>query len=829
MKQLNYISLFSSAGVGCYGFNLENFKCISTCEIDEKRIKIQKNNQICENPEEYITGDIQSTEIQERIFSNVKKFKEEKNIKDITLIIATPPCQGISVANHKKKDELNRNSLIVESFKLTKKIKPKFFIYENVQSFLKTLCTDVDGDLIQIQESMYKNLLQNYFISSKIINLKNYGSNSSRTRTIVIGVRRDQKINPEELFPDFIEPKKINELTKNLKKLNKFGEISDDIYHAFRSYDKNMLPWIEKLKEGESAFDNKENFRQPHQVINNKIVINQNKNGDKYKRNFFNSIAPCVHTRNDILASQNTIHPKENRVFSIRELMKFMSIPDEFKWSDIKEEKLNLFSNEDKKKFLKKNELNIRRCIGEAVPTKVFNNIAKKIKSLSNIEGIGFKDNLQSINKIIQLHNLTNFNNKKTFINKFYNKLDLDFIIKILEFSNPDKEKNSSYFTDSSLSIDILNNIPTFKGKIKILEPSVGSGSFLFQIIKKFSHLPSVQIDVFDIDTEILSLLRLLLKKIKLSKNIKINFYNKDFLKHTFDVGYDLVIGNPPFGKIKDKKILKEYKDSGNNSGNNLFALFLNKSLQLSKNVALVLPKSLISSPEHDQIRKKIESRNIFSILDFGEYGFKGVKIETIGLILNGKKKLDNKVKFYSYANKNYTLQDQDYIIDSKFPYWLLYRNNFFDKICKKMNFGIFDFFRDRQITKKHTLNRGKIRVLKSRNISNNNIVSLDGYDTYLNDINNFVVSKYLNKKNTYLVPNLTYYPRACKLPENCIVDGSAALLFPKNDQKINNKQLEFFASEEFTSFYRIARNFGTRSLNIDRNSIFFWGLKKVI
>ncbi len=193
------------------------------------------------------------------------------------------------------------------------------------------------------------------------------------------------------------------------------------------------------------------------------------------------------------------------------------------------------------------------------------------------------------------------------------------------------------------------------------------------------------------------------------------------------------------------------------------------------------------------------------------------------------KKKLDNKVKFYSYANKNYILQDQDYIIDSKFPYWLLYRNNFFDKICKKMNFGIFDFFRDRQITKKHTLNKGKIRVLKSRNISNNNIVSLDGYDTYLNDINNFVVSKYLNKKNTYLVPNLTYYPRACKLPENCIVDGSAALLFPKNDQKINNKQLEFFASEEFTSFYRIARNFGTRSLNIDRNSIFFWGLKKVV
>ena len=827
MKQLNYVSLFSSAGVGCYGFNQENFNCISTCEIDEKRIEIQKNNQICESPEDYITGDIQDIEIQNRIFNNINRFKEKNNIKDLTLIIATPPCQGISVANHKKKDELNRNSLIVESFKITKKIKPKFFIYENVQSFLKTLCTDIDGELIQIQDAMNKNLLQDYFISSKVINLKNYGSNSSRTRTIVIGVRRDQKINPERLFPDITEPKTIKELAKNLEKLNKFGEISKDIYHSFRPYDKKMLPWIENLKEGESAFDNKENSRKPHQVINNKIVINQNKNGDKYKRNFLNNVAPCIHTRNDILASQNTIHPRENRVFSIRELMRFMSIPDDFKWSEIKEEALNSLIAEKKKKFLKKNELNIRRCIGESVPTKVFNNIAKKIKDLSNIEDIGFKDNLQSINKIIKLYNLTNFDNKKAFINKFYNKLDLDFIIKILEFSNPDKEKNSSYFTDSSLSIDILNNIPILKGKIKILEPSVGSGSFLFQMIKKFSHLPSAQIDVFDIDTEILSLLKLLLKKIKLPNNIKINFYNKDFLKHTFNSNYDLVIGNPPFGKIKDKKILKKYKKAGINISNNLFTLFLNKSLNLSKNIALVLPKSLISSPEHDQIRSKIEKKNIFSILDFGENGFKGVKIETIGLILNGKKQKDNKVKFYSYANKNYILQNQDYIIDSKFPYWLLYRDKFFDKICKKMEFGVFNFFRDRQITKKHTLNKGKIRVLKSRNISNNNIVSLDGYDTYLNEIDSFAVSKYLNKKNVYLVPNLTYYPRACKLPENSIVDGSAALLFPKKDKTINNKQLEFFASEEFTAFYRIARNFGTRSLNIDRNSVFFWGLKK--
>ena len=33
--------------------------------------------------------------------------------------------------------------------------------------------------------------------------------------------------------------------------------------------------------------------------------------------------------------------------------------------------------------------------------------------------------------------------------------------------------------------------------------------------------------------------------------------------------------------------------------------------------------------------------------------------------------------------------------------------------------------------------------------------------------------------------------------------------------------------SEEFEKFYKIARHYGTRSLNIDSNSVFFWSLLK--
>ena len=79
-----------------------------------------------------------------------------------------------------------------------------------------------------------------------------------------------------------------------------------------------------------------------------------------------------------------------------------------------------------------------------------------------------------------------------------------------------------------------------------------------------------------------------------------------------------------------------------------------------------------------------------------------------------------------------------------------------------------------------------------------------------------------MNKENVIIVPNLSYYPRATFLPKNTIVDGSLALLMPKNGTKIEKEHLDYFGTEEFKKFYSIARNYGTRSLNIDKNSVFF-------
>jgi DNA (cytosine-5)-methyltransferase 1 len=249
-----------------------------------------------------------------------------KNKKEhIDVVIATPPCQGMSIANHKKNNELNRNSLVIESLELILKLSPKYFVLENVRSFLTTMCTDSQGEIKTIKRAIISMLSGSYNIDYNVVNLINYGSNSSRPRTIVIGVRKDIKeVTPFDIFPRNRQAPTLRKLISDLPKLKKMDEVSDnDIYHSYRKFDTRMLNWIKDLKPGESAFGNINFKNKPHRIVDGKMILNAEKNSDKYRRCEWDKYAPCVHTRNDILASQNTVHPEQNRVFSIRELMRF--------------------------------------------------------------------------------------------------------------------------------------------------------------------------------------------------------------------------------------------------------------------------------------------------------------------------------------------------------------------------------------------------------------------------------------------------------------------------------------------------------------------------
>ena len=835
---LTYISLFSSSGVGCYGFKTEKFECIATNELIERRLNVQKSNDKCKYPSGYILGDITDNSIQTKLFKEVSFWKEKEKIKDVDVILATPPCQGMSVANHKKtNDEIVRNSLIIESVKIVKQVKPRFFIFENVPSFMKTICTDIDNIDKSISETIYSNLGQDYSIYSNIINFKNYGACSSRSRTLVVAVRKDlcDYISPVELFPTYSKEKTLKETIGHLEPLNEWGKVSDnDIYHAFRTYPEHMRVWVDQLKEGESAFNNLDPNRIPHTIIDGKIVYNKNKNGDKYRRQYWDKVGPCVHTRNDQLASQNTIHPISDRVFSIRELMLMMKVPLEFKWVDIDVSILNNYSMTQKKAFLKKEEIKIRQSLGEAVPTCIFQNIALKVKEFSS------KLILKTIqiSKEISSHDLSDTNNLIKYICENRNICNTS-LRRISELANSKRTNNAAFFTNKSIITEILKQLPNFDNNetLRILEPSVGIGNFLPLIIQKYIHIPRLVIDVVDIDVNILNVLKKLMSYEKVPKNITINYINDDFLLHRFNSKYDIVLGNPPFKKSHfSKDILLNYlKDAYNKETSNTFSFFLEKSLKLGKYVSLIGPKSFLSTPEFRKTREILEKIKVTSILDFGEKGFSGVLVETIGLNISLSEK-PSRTLVKSLTHNFQVDQEQKYITDNKFPYWIIYRDISFDNICSKMDLNVFHVFRDRQITntntfKSHTKKTNSIRVIKSRNISDDgaNIIDIKDYDTYVdrNKAKTVSVYKYLDAENIYISPNMTYKPRVARKPKGTLVNGSSAILIPKNNFILTHNQISYYSSSEYREFYKTARNYQTRSLNIDTNSVFFFGKLK--
>ena len=656
-----YISLFSSAGVGCYGFKQENYHCIATVELLERRLRIQQYNQKCIYNSGYICGDMTAQETKDKVFEQLDMWKRNYNIQEPDVIIATPPCQGMSVANHKKGDELKRNSLVVESIVMIRKIKPKFFIFENVRAFLSSVCTDIDGKDKAIRQAIETDLSGEYNILYRVINFKDYGNPSSRTRTLVLGVRKDIKdITPLDIFPDKQPERTLRQVIGHLPSLKVMGESApNDIYHNFRSYSPQMESWIADIKEGQSAFDNTDPAKIPHRIKDGKVVYNAKKNGDKYTRQCWDKVAPCIHTRNDIMASQNTVHPTDNRVFSIREVMMMMSVPDSFQWSDIPFDELNRLDSKDKKAFLKKEEMNIRQNLGEAVPTVIFRQIAKKIRqAMAKNE---YTD--MEIEQIIKRNGLTAPQNLVSFISS-KKCLGFPFLSKVSELANSHREDNAAYYTRQDICYAIIKNLPDFDDttELNILEPSIGAGNFLPVLIQKYRSIDIVNIDVVDIDSSSIDILKALVSTMDVPENIRINYIVDDFLLHNFEKHYDVVIGNPPYKKItKEKSLLSKYKlNLFNQDTNNIFSFFIEKSLKLGNIVSLIVPKSLINAPEFNKTRELLNNHEISNIIDFGEKGFKGVKIETVSFIADTRNK-PGKTKVESYITNDAVVYEQSY------------------------------------------------------------------------------------------------------------------------------------------------------------------------
>lgn len=803
LQRLTYVSLFSSAGVGCFGFKQNHFECVATNELLPERLEIQKANHKCRYESGYIAGDITKQQTRQRLYDEIDKWHNEQGMRQLDVLFATPPCQGMSTANYKKsEDEQVRNSLVVQAISIIQHIEPKVFIFENVRAFMKTVCTDISGDDITIEESIRRNLSDKYNIEYKILNFKDYGVPSSRPRTIVIGTSKAlRNVAPFNLFPIRREEITLREAIGNLPRLDFAAKDTHDFLHFARPFPAYQREWIHNLQEGETAFDNPEET-QPYKLDaqGNRIPLKGAYMGNKYRRLFWDKPCACIATRNDQLASQDTIHPTDDRVLSIRELMRVMTIPDTFKWTSYDQ----LITADNAEGYLADNELNIRRCIGEAVPTHIIADIAVNVRTMLEYENFVNDYEIDQLSAYLRDENIRG---------NFY----IDTFLREQQITNA--KDSGSFYTPQCVVYDAIKNINIKKDHIRILEPSVGLGAFIPQIASMFSNSERIDIDVVELDEHTLDDLQTCLTKINIGQNVYIHFYQHDFLTIQITEKYDLVVTNPPYGKSSNKYL----NITSNSKIKNLFALFLIKLHDLADEIACVIPKNFLMADEFFSVRKQYEDFGITNISDFGVKFFKKVFVEIISIHFS--KSYSGTTIIEDYINDRKLIQPNKYIYHNRV--WLPYRNAFFDEYLKTLDLDVFDSFRDRQITTTNVKEEGRIRILKSKNIlDDGSIVSIEGYDKYMDDISSFAVSKYLNS-NAILMVSFTYNIRATRLPSNTIPNGSIAILTPKRALTLTNEDLELYATPQFREYYAIIKSYSKFTLNIDDSACYYIGIKK--
>ena len=186
----------------------------------------------------------------------------------------------------------------------------------------------------------------------------------------------------------------------------------------------------------------------------------------------------------------------------------------------------------------------------------------------------------------------------------------------------------------------------------------------------------------------------------------------------------------------------------------------------------------------------------IDSIIDFGRYGFTGVSIETMCMIIYPRQKPKDTTVYSMKYNVQHT-RSQEYLTDPAYPSFVIYRDEQFDEVAKKLRFDVFTVFRDRQITKANTVaksNGNCLWVIKARNIDDDGlgITHIPDYDVYLpmQIAETVSASQFVNNERVYLTPNMTYNPRVIDNLANAIPDGSVAVLIPKEDFRLTAKHM---------------------------------------
>lgn len=317
----NLLDLFAGAGGMTLGFFQNGFKIVETIEIWKPAIETYNYNFNLS----VLPSDITNSYLRKEIEN---KFKNK-----IDVIIGGFPCQGFSMAGKRSKSD-PRNQLYNYTIDVIKKVRPYYFVLENVKGILSF--RESDGELV-VEKIKNKLRRINYYVNFILVDSSNFGVPQKRERVFFIGSNIKNKKKVDECI----------ELIKNHKEriVTVYDAISDlencdenvEINHIFSKHSEEMIEKIKKTPMGKSVM-----------------------------RNFSDAFRRLYYDRPSTTVKENHggvhIHPIRNRVLTPRELARLQSFPDNF--------------------LFKSNKANILKQIGNAVPPKLAFEISKITKKV---------------------------------------------------------------------------------------------------------------------------------------------------------------------------------------------------------------------------------------------------------------------------------------------------------------------------------------------------------------------------------------------------------------------------------------------------------------
>lgn len=336
-KVIKGISLFSNVGISEHYFCDHGIDIVVANEILKDRCSFYSHLYPKVN---MVNGDI--TDL--NIFNNLINLYKDNNCN---FLIATPPCQGMSVAGKMNKKD-RRNKLIVEIIEFIKIVKPDNVLIENVPGILY-FSIIVNGKFIKILDYIEQNLKPlGYFINYGVLDAADYNTAQHRKRAIFL----ISKIKNWE-FPAKNKHITVREAIGDLPSIES-GEKSKIKNHYAKKHNDNHILWMKNTPTGETAFNNEKFFPQK----NGRVIKGFS---TTYKRIRWDEPSPTITMCNGAISSQNNVHPgrkkrdgtySDARVLTILELQRLMGLPDDWNIPEWASDNL------------------IRRVIGEGFPPR---------------------------------------------------------------------------------------------------------------------------------------------------------------------------------------------------------------------------------------------------------------------------------------------------------------------------------------------------------------------------------------------------------------------------------------------------------------------------